>query len=604
MYVGRIEKLLAYYTPVPMCIINAQGKVTRSNNKIAEVFKYDGIIGMDFFQLTGVKLVEIKQAAADDVPNLENTMNGKSPSAERKPIVIERNDRAFKLECNLIGDGDNASLIIQFIDVTSYENLKKLYNNDRMSVAIIQIDNYDEIVTGSGDEEGVGVDIIAKIDKLLRQWIASKDGVITKYKDHLYKAMITQKCVAEEVEDKFSILDKVREIESNTEFPVSISIGIGWGGTTIAKNDLYAQDAMDMALGRGGDQAVIKRISSFEYYGGKTQSVEKSNKGKSRIIAHALRTLMGQSSKIFIMGHKNPDMDCFGAALGVYRIAAQTGKDAFIVMNGHNETMDDIVRDAKSTGNYEFISSDRALEMVEDKALVVVVDTHRPGLVESVDLIEKTDRLAVIDHHRRVEDALQNQSLSYMESYASSASELVTEMLQYVIDKKELDKIEADALLAGIMLDTNRFAVKAGVRTFEAASWLKRAGADLQNVRRYFQADSENFRARAAGIANARILESGIALSICDGCNVNAQVINSQVADELLTIKGIEASFVAGVNENGETVVSARSLGTLNVQTIMEKFGGGGHLNTAGAKVDMSPKEVLEKIEEFLQTTH
>ena len=235
--------------------------------------------------------------------------------------------------------------------------------------------------------------------------------------------------------------------------------------------------------------------------------------------------------------------------------------------------------------------------------MVVVVDTHRPGLVEGMALVEKTEKLVVIDHHRRAGDVLPHQVLYYMEPYASSASELVTEVIQYACEKKSLSKVEADALLAGIMLDTNRFAVKAGVRTFEAASWLKRSGADLQTVRRYFQANAENFRIRAACVANAKIIDDHIAMSIHEGKNVNAQIVNSQVADELLTIKGIEASFVAGMDETGETVVSARSLGAINVQRIMENFGGGGHLNTAGARVQLSPEEILVEIEDFFKTS-
>ena len=306
---------------------------------------------------------------------------------------------------------------------------------------------------------------------------------------------------------------------------------------------------------------------------------------------------MEQSSNIFIMGHSNPDMDCFGSSLGISRLAKTTGRDTYIVLGEYNETMNSIIEDAKATGDYEFVSEEKALALVEEKSLVIVMDTHRPMLVESMKLVEAVSRLAVIDHHRKAEDVLQGQTLSYMESYASSASELVTEILQYMVDRKSITKVEADALLAGITLDTNRFAVKAGVRTFEAASWLKRAGADLQNVRRYFQDNADNFRARAEGIADAKIFEDGIAMSICKGQTLNTQIINSQVADELLTIKGIEASFVAGVNEKGETVVSARSLGNINVQYIMEHFGGGGHMNTAGMKTDISPEEILKQIE-------
>ena len=399
---------------------------------------------------------------------------------------------------------------------------------------------------------------------------------------------------------RFTILDQAREIETEADFPVTLRIGIGIGGKSPAETDLYAQDALDLALGRGGDQAVVKNVRNFEYYGGKSQSVERGYKGKSRIIAHALKTLMSQSSKVFIMGHRNPDMDSLGASLGIHRVAASMGKESYIILDSYNEALISIAEDAKATGDYEFVSSDKALSLADETSLVVVVDTHRPGLVASMDVINKVNRIVVIDHHRRSEDALPNQLLSYMQSYASSASELVTEVVQYACDKKVLTKMEADALLAGIMVDTNRFAVKAGVRTFEAASWLRRAGADLEKVRSYFQSDADSFRTRAFCVANAKIYDDGIAMSICPGQDPNAQIVNSQVADELLSVKGVKASFVAGQDENGQTVVSARSLGDINVQVVMEKFGGGGHFNTAGAQVDMMPEEILRQIKESL----
>lgn len=596
MHVGRIEKLLALYTPLPLCIINSQGKVTRASKKMSEVFKYDGIIDYDIYQLTGIRHRDIVNAAKTN-----------------SSLYIERNDKSFRIACSFLGEPDrerreaadtvcSVPIVMNFIETTAYETLKNLYNEEKVCLALVNIDNYDELTSATNEQREM--EIATEIDKLVRGWVAEMNGATIRYRDNLYEVVLTQKNVKKLVEDKFSILDKARNIECDADFPVTLSIGIGIGGKNLAEEDDYAQDALDMALGRGGDQAVIKNISKFEYYGGRTQSVEKDNKGKSRIIAHALKTLMMQASKIFIMGHRNPDMDCLGSALGIHRIAEQTGKETHIVMGDYNETMVDLVKDVKDTDHYSIISPERALAMAEENAMVVVVDAHRPGLVACPELIDSVDKLVVIDHHRKAEDALPNQTLSYMESYASSASELVTEMLRYISDKKEVTKIEADALLAGIMLDTNRFAVKAGVRTFEAASWLKRAGADLQTVRRYFQANSNNFRARAEGIASAKILPGGIAMSICRGQNINSQIINSQVADELLTIKGIEVSFVAGRNEEGKTVVSARSLGNINVQSIMEAFGGGGHMNTAGAKVDMSPEEILEKIEAFLKTTH
>ena len=589
MYVGRIERLLAYYSPLPMCIVNAQGKVTRASRKIAEVFKYDGIIDQDVFVLTGIKISELVKAAEEETP-----------------LFIKRNEKSFRIGCCFLGgegeegSHEGASLILHFTDITDYEELKKKYNDERVYMILVNVDNFDELTASNdGNESG----ITASIDRLLRDWATEMDAMIVRYKENLYELVITSRNYEKLVEERFPILDKAREIESNADFPVTLSIGVGIGGDSLVELDDFAQEALDMALGRGGDQAVVKDGSSFEYYGGSTQSVEKSNKGKSRIIGHALTTLIEQSSRIFIMGHKNPDMDSFGAAIGIARLAKSVGKDAYILLSEYNETMIDMVSDAKKTGEYEFVTGERAIGLVEKNSLAVVVDTHRRMLVESAELIDNVDRLAIIDHHRKAEDVFANPSLSYLESYASSASELVTEILQYRLGKKSLSRYEADVLMAGIMLDTNRFAVKAGVRTFEAASWLRRAGADLSRVRRYFQESPENFINRANGIVNARILENGIAMSTCDAQTINTQIVNSQIADELLTIKGTRASFVAGRNEDGVTVVSARSLGNMNVQTIMEHFGGGGHMNTAGTKTDLAPEEILREIEEYIKTT-
>ena len=584
MYVGRIEKLLAYYTLVPMCIINSIGKVTRANKKIADVFKYDGIIDGDIFALTGIKLPEIVIAAK-----------------EGTALYLKRNDKAFRILCGFIGEGENASVMMSFIDITSFENLKDLYNEEKPCIALINVDNLEEL-TPSGKEENE-LEISTEIDKLIRNWSAGMGAAVSRYKDHMYEMLLTQKNYKQLVVKKFSILDDVRAVETNMDFPVTLSIGIGIGGKTIAESEDYAQDALNLALGRGGDQVVVRNVKNFEYYGGKSQSVEKGYKGKSRIIAHALKLLMTQSNRIFIMGHSNPDMDSFGAALGIYRVAKSIGKEAYIILNSYNNTLEDIVQDAKSLEQYEFLTSEKALALADGSSLGVVVDTHRPILVESLELLEKINRTVVIDHHRRTEGDLPNVLLSYMESYASSASELVSEIVQYACEKKALTKLEADALLAGIMVDTNRFAVKAGVRTFEAASWLRRAGADLENVRRYFQADVESFRLRAMCIANAQFFDNGVAMAVCPGENPDAQIVNSQVADELLTIKGIKASFVAGRNMKGQTVVSARSLGDMNVQLIMEEFGGGGHFNTAGAQSDLTPEQLLIKIREKLEKT-
>ena len=532
MYVGRIEKLLSYYSPMPMCVVNAQGKVTRASRRIDEVFKYDGIVGADIFALTGIKLQEITGAAE------ENTV-----------LYLKRNDRNFKVVPGMIGSGETEAILLYFVDVTSYETLKDLYNDEKACVMVINVDNFDELTSSAG--EAREMQISTEIDKLIRTWCTKLEASVTRFREHLYQVILTQKNYRQLVNSRFTILDQAREIETEADFPVTLSIGIGIGGKSPAETDLYAQDALNLALGRGGDQAVVKNVRNFEYYGGKSQSVERGYKGKSRIIAHALKTLMSQSSKVFIMGHRNPDMDSLGASLGIHRVAASMGKESYIILDSYNEALISIAEDAKATGDYEFVSSDKALSLADETSLVVVVDTHRPGLVASMDVINKVNRTVVIDHHRRAEDALPNQLLSYMQSYASSASELVTEVVQYACDKKVLTKMEADALLAGIMVDTNRFAVKAGVRTFEAASWLRRAGLIWKKSGAISSPMRTVSWTRAFCVANAKIYDDGIAMSICPGQDPNAQIVNSQVADELLSVKGVKASFVAGQDENG-----------------------------------------------------
>nr|WP_315021318.1 DHH family phosphoesterase [uncultured Aminipila sp.] len=579
----RIEKLLSAYVPLPMCVINQQGKVTRASNKIDEVFKYDGIKDADIFALTGIKHGEFF-----------------SEGVNEKFLTLSRNDRIFRIQVGYIGNNEQRRAIIYFYDITNYETLKTMYNDERICMATINVDNYDELTSSTSEEKRLALS--TDIDKAVRQWAARGNASITRYKESMYFMVFENAYLDKIVENKFAILDDIRAIETEADFPVTLSIGIGAGGKHPAQNDQNAVAALDLALGRGGDQAVVKKGAKLEYFGGKMQTVEKGNKGKSRIIAHAIKQLVDQSSKVIIMGHRNPDMDSFGSALGIYRIVANRNKDAYIVINNYFETLAEIYNQAKETEFYQFVNSEKAISMTDKDTLVIVLDTHRPSLTECKELLELTERIVVIDHHRKAEEWIENATLYYMEPYASSTSELVTEILQYSGDKKNVAKLEVEGLLAGISMDTNRFAVKTGVRTFEAASWLRRSGADTTTVKRFFQTDAEAFKIKARCIADAEIKETGIAYSVSHGHHPDIQVINSQAADELLSVKNVRASFVAGRDEKGTTVISARSLGEMNMQTIMEKLGGGGHLTTAGAQVECTPEEALQQIEEIVNS--
>lgn len=568
--------------PLPVCIVNSKGKIVSANENISQVFIYDGIENADFFALTGIKVSSLYEE-----------------TQEKKSLRLERNGRQFKLMVNREDQGEDSNLLIFFYDDTNYENLKDRYNDEKVCVCRIVIDNYDEFAASTLPE--VRMRIITVADGIIRQWAAKLNGSINKLNSSQYVMYFQNSYMEELIENKFSILDEIRGIETEADFPMSLSIGIGVGGKNLAATEAYSRGAMDLARGRGGDQAVVKRVNKIEYYGGKMQTVEKSNKGKSRVVAYALKQLIEQSKRVVIMGHMHPDMDCFGAALGIHRVCIMCDRPAYILINEVTESLMDIYRQAKESEKYQFINSKKAESITDKDTLVVLVDTHRPSYAEHGVLLSMTDRIVVIDHHRRAEDAVENPTLSYIESYASSTAELVAEMLQYIAPKKTLIKLEAEALLAGMTVDTNRFAVKTGVRTFEAAAWLRRSGADTAEVKRFFQVDMENFKLRAKCIAAAEFHEGGIAVSICEGLNEDAQVINSQVADELLTIKGIRASFVAGRTVQGNTVISARSLGEVNVQVIMEKLGGGGHLTTAGAQTDCSPEETIKRVLELIK---
>lgn len=566
--------------PVPMCIVGKNGKVIESNDQIGEVFLYNEITDYDFFVLTGIKTEELKEIAENDVYH-----------------TIERSGNQFKVYAST--DRDTGNTYVYFDDVTNYEVLKNRYNEEKVCVARVGIDNVDELEASTAPN--MRMTITSQADNVIRRWAAKISGSIVSNKDYEYVIYFQQKFLNEMLRDKFSILDEVRKIETESDFPMSLSIGIGVSGKNILETRSFADAAIDLALGRGGDQAVVRNGSRIEYFGGKSQSVEKGNKGKSRVVAHALIRLIEQSSKVMIMGHRNPDMDAFGSALGVFRVCHINGKNASIVLSNINDSLQTIYKEARNMGIYTFINHEQALSQITEDTLLVVLDTHRPSFVECEELLDKTKRIVVIDHHRRAVDAIKFPVLSYIESYASSTAELVSEILQYSGAKKVLQKLEAQALLAGMTVDTNRFSVKTGVRTFEAAAWLRRSGADTTEIKKLFQSNINDFRIRAQAIAKADIRENGIATSVVEGFNEEAQIINSQVADELLNIRGIKATFVSGMDDTGKTVVSARSLGDINVQVIMEKLGGGGHLTTAGAQVDDTPEEVIQIIGDILE---
>ena len=578
--VNNIKKCI----PLPLCVINNQGKVIDANEHIGDVFIYDAIVDADIFTLTGIKAADLYSAAAED-----------------KHPLLKRNEKVFRLIAYLMGEDSDSDLGIIFNDVTGMEELKDRYNSKKPCVAKIQVDNYDQLIDSSGPAPKL--ELSSQIDQTIRKWAAKMNASVGRIKGSNYVVWFEQQYLDKLVASRFDILDEVRALETGADFPASLSVGIGVGGKTLTQTEEYADAALDLALGRGGDQAVVKRNIKIEYYGGKLQTVEKSNKGKSRIVGHALKQLIDQSKKIFIMGHRYPDMDSFGASLGIMRLCSLSDKEPFIVIDDYNESLQAIYKQAKESDNYKFINSEKAVSMAEPEDLLIVVDTHRPSLVQCRRLLDICERIVVIDHHRKVEEFIENPVLAYMESYASSTSELVAEILQYMTAKKVLLKLEAEALMAGMTVDTNGFAVKTGVRTFEAAAWLRRQGADPTEVKRFFQEDLYNIKLKARAISSADIYDNGVAITTCQQVMPDAQLLCAQLADKLLTVKGVKASFVVGRNDEMKTVISARSLGDVNVQVIMEKFGGGGHLTTAAAQVETSIDETVSKIMEIMEVS-
>ncbi|MDR0570122.1 MAG: DHH family phosphoesterase [Clostridiales Family XIII bacterium] len=568
--------------PLPQCIVGGNDVIHTASAAFRAL--YPDMVGMkdSLEDLVGVKA--------------EALLAG----TEEKPILLQVGERVYQADAVAMR-GASSAILVCLLDVTAHERLKQKYMDERKCFAHIQVDNYDALMASSPDSKKSLV--AASIENTIRQWAAKMDASIVRYYTSKYFVLFDHKYYERLINTKFSILDEARGIETDADFPVSLSIGVGLGGLTPAVSDEYSTFALDLALGRGGDQAVVKRGSEVDYYGGTIQVVEMRNKGKSRIMAHALIQLVDQSSKVMVMGHKHPDIDAFASAIGIARIAINQGKEAHVVIGAINQSLTDFYQSAEAKGEYNFVRGDAAMELMDGNTLVVVVDTNRPQLAEAPKLVERAKKTVIFDHHRRTAEPL-DATLMYLEPSASSTSELVTEVIQFISDKKSVTRFEAELLLGGIIVDTNSFSVKTGMRTFEAAAWLRGKGADTAAVRQYLQNDLEAYKRRAEIIARAEFLDDGIAVARNHGGkHDDVQLINAQAADDLLDIKGIKASFVIGESKS-EVVISARSLGELNVQKIMERLGGGGHLTMAAAQLKgVSLEEGADKLKEAINET-
>lgn len=588
MSVDKAAQSTIMNSPFPLVILDANGNVIwRSNRFVSEFANVD----IDNYLVNIIKEIKIN---ADNYENINN-----NPIYEKMSI----GNKKYKVigEYTKIKDKDHKNskehmITIYFMDETKTEELLNKYNNSQICIGIIIVDNYEEMMQRATEEEKLT--ITSEIEKNVYAWINKYNGISIKSERDTYVCVFEQEDLEQIKKDKFDILDEIKQIKTQDKIQSTLSIAISEEGEKNSEKYKSAKAVIDIALGRGGDQAIIKQDGKYLFFGGRTQEVEKRTKVKARIIAQGLEELIANSDNVIIMGHTNSDIDSIGSALGVYRIAKTLKKDAYVVSQTTGTSLDVFLNDIKQIDEYNeiLIERDKALSLINSNSLLVIVDTQKETYVDCPELLSKTDKIAIIDHHRKGTDYIKNSMLTFHEVYASSACELVTELIEYSEQEVKLTTIEVEALYAGIMMDTKNFTFKTGVRTFEAAAFLRKCGVDIIKVKKWFQSDLETYNKISEIVANSEIIDDNIAISIYNRDDQDTNIICAKAADELLTISNITASFVIG--KMGEKVyISGRSIGDINVQLILEKLGGGGHITVAGAQLDgMTEEEVKQEL--------
>ena len=584
----RQKEILKYIDNIT-CNVDVATKDTMINAPLPMVIfrpENDEVIWSNdrFLQLTGERehLFDTKLSAA--VPGFSSRwlMEGKTEC----PSEVDLAGRRFLVFGHLVRTDEKGAhsflATTYWVDVTDYSAVREEFYDSRPVCAILTLDNYEELMKGVPDNTKSA--ILSSIDEKLNEWTTPTGGLFCKYDRDRYLFFFEERYLKELQDGKFSVLDAVRSVLNPRDMPATLSIGIGRDADSMQELFQYAALSVEMALSRGGDQVVIKNKFNFEFYGGRSKELEKRTKVKSRVMSNALGELIADASYVFVMGHKFPDLDCIGAAAGVCAIARKKGTPVFVVRDPNPNPGNDMVVRLAELPEYRdvFISPQDAMIRVDSQSLLVVVDTNRPEQTLSEDLLLSCNKVAVIDHHRRAATYIADAALNFHEPYASSASELVTELLQYLLEPADLLRTEAEALLAGMVLDTKQFTMRTGSRTFEAAAFLRRAGADTADVRKFFQNDLEGTIAKYSIIQNAQMYRDGVAVAVVD--HLVGRVTAAQAADELLNISGVDASFV--LFPDGERVIiSARSMGDTNVQVVLEKLGGGGNAAAAGGQI-------------------
>ena len=551
-----------------------------------------------FFSLFGDRRPSFEADLSDMVPGFTSKwlMEGK----KQYPGLVQVGDRKYQLHGNIIRAkneevserGKDFMGITYWVDVTEFDNTKTEYELSRPVTMLLVIDNYDELMKNVSDR--VKVELRGAVDDLVNAWTEGKRGLMRRYDRDRYMFIFETRYLRNITEKKFEILEQVHQIVSPSGVHATLSIGVGQDGDGFEENFSFANLAVEMALSRGGDQAVIKNRFNFEFFGGRNMEVETRSKVKSRVAANALAELMRTSSQIFVMGHKLSDLDAIGGAAGMVCIARKLGKSAKIVVDPEKNSSQKLIEALRETPEYKdvFLNPDEAIVRADSRTLLVVVDTNRPEQVESPSLLEACTRVAVIDHHRRAASYIQNAALTFHEPYASSVCELLSELLQELTEPGDITHQEAEAMLAGIVLDTKNFSIRTGERTFDAAAFLRRIGADTTEVKKYMQSDMSHAVEKYRILEQMRMYRDGIAIVAQE--QETDRIVAAQAADEMLNIAGVQASFVAYATGDGGVVISARSIGEVNVQLILEKLGGGGNKAAAGVQIDKM--ELLEAI--------
>ena len=575
-------------SPFPLVVLETNGNIIwKSSNFIKEFANID----------TGTTLTDVIKELKLKIENSQNTNN---ISISESMKIGDKNYKVIaeytKLREKEHKNSSEYMATVYFLDETNYVKLLEEYTNSRTCIGIIVLDNYEELMQRVTEEEKLK--ITSNAEKNIYSWVNEYDGLLVKSERDTYVCIFDQLNLEKIKEDKFEILDEIKEIKTQDNIQLTLSIAISENEKTNSEEYKSAKAVIDIALGRGGDQAIIKQNGKYYFFGGRTQEVEKRTRVKARIVAQALEELMNSASNVIIMGHTNSDIDAMGSGMGVYRIAKTIGKDAYIVNETNGTSLDNFINDLKDIEEYNDVIIDKAeaLNKISADSLLVVVDTDKKNYVEAPELLDKTDKIVVIDHHRRGTDYIENAILTFHEVYASSACELVTELVEYAEKTVKLTKFEVEALYAGIMMDTKNFTFKTGVRTFEAAAFLRKCGVDIIKVKKWFQSDLETYNKISEIVAKSEIIDDTIAISIYDKEDSDANITCAKAADELLTISNITASFVIG--KMGDKIyISGRSIGDINVQLILEKLGGGGHITVAGAQVEgMTQEEVKQEL--------